>query len=352
MPVTKLSIDEFLPLLGKIRVLDVRSPGEFDHAHIPGAVSFPLFTNEERKIIGTNYKQVSRQTAIKIGLGYFGKNLVSMVEEAEKLIPNKNTGPGEVIVHCWRGGMRSAAVAWLLDLYGFKVYVLAGGYKAYRRWSIQQFEKPYNIRIIGGYTGSNKTGIIHALKKEKECVIDLEEMAGHMGSAFGNLERKVQPSQEQFENDLALELYRFSEQHNNKFLWMEYESQRVGLINIPSSFYNYFCVQPYYFIDVPFEERLKHILSGYGKASRESLINAIVRVTKKLGGLEAKTAINCLLDDDVTGCFSILLKYYDRLYHKNEAKRKEERQNITHIACDTTDAAMNLKKILDHAYRR
>lgn len=352
MPITKLSIDEFLILAQRTVVLDVRSPGEYGQAHIPGAFSFPLFTDEERKVIGTAYKQVSKKNAIKIGLEAFGKNLVKMVEQAEKLVGSKGSDSPEVIVHCWRGGMRSAAVAWLLDLYGFKVYVLEGGYKSFRGWTLKQFEKKYQLNIIGGYTGSNKTGVLHLLKKDGQPVIDLEALAGHMGSAFGNLQRLEQPSQEQFENNLVFELYQLSSTDPSKKIWMEHESQRIGNINIPLNFFNYFSDLPYYFINVPIEERLNHIVECYGKASKESLINAIVRITKKLGGLEAKTAINCLMDDDIRSCFSILLRYYDKLYHKNEAKRKQENRKITSINCETTDASINLQKITEHANRR
>ena len=159
MAITKLTIEEFLTHVKLHQVLDVRSPGEFKHAHIPGAISFPLFTDEERKIVGTAYKQESKQIAIKIGLKYFGKKMVKMVEDAEEVTKNNHT----VLLHCWRGGMRSAAVAWLLDLYGFKVCTLIGGYKAYRNWVIQQFEKEYPITIIGGHTGSGKTEILKEL---------------------------------------------------------------------------------------------------------------------------------------------------------------------------------------------
>lgn len=330
-------------------VLDVRSPGEYAHAHIPGARSFPLFTNEERKIIGTSYKQESREKAIKIGLSSFGKNLVTLVESAENILAENKNASRDVIVHCWRGGMRSSAVAWLLDLYGFKVYLLQGGYKSYRKWALIQFEKKYNFRIIGGYTGSNKTGVISALKNEGENVIDLESLAGHKGSTFGNLERILQPSQEQFENNLAFELHTSSEIDPEKNIWIENESQRIGQINMPLSFFNYFSSLPSYFIDIPFEARLKHIVSGYGKSSKESLINAILRITKKLGGLEAKTAVNFLMDEDVENCFRILLKYYDKLYHKNEIKSKQDQKQIIRIECADTDAKLNLKKLLEHA---
>jgi len=217
--ITKLNIEEFLLLAKEHPVLDVRSPGEFTHAHIPGAHSLPLFSDEERKIVGTAYKQECKEKAIKLGLEFFGVKMVKMVEEVEELIKVRGTKyevrtkkdfvPRTsyiVLVHCWRGGMRSAGVAWLLDLYGFKVYTLVGGYKVYRKWVLQQFEKEYPINILGGYTGSGKTEILHTLIKKQECIIDLEGLAHHKGSAFGSLGQPAQPSQEMFENVLAEEL--------------------------------------------------------------------------------------------------------------------------------------------------
>ncbi len=349
MSITKIQIEELPVLMRNIPVLDVRSPVEYQHAHIPGALSFPLFTNDERKIIGTAYRHEGREKAVRIGLESFGRNMVKMVDEAEKIAAGKNSPGREVLVHCWRGGMRSGAVGWLLDLYGFKVHLLSGGYKSYRGWALKQFAKTYSLGVIGGYTGSNKTGIIHELKKSGLHAIDLEGLACHMGSAFGNLERTEQPSQEHFENLLAMQLFEFSEKDPQKTIWLENESQRIGNINMPQPFFDYFSAQASYFINVPFEQRLKHIVEHYGKASKESLINAIVRITKKLGGLEAKTAVNFLMDDDITACFDLLLKYYDKLYHKNELKRKLDKTSVIHIECDSTDAKKNLQKILNHA---
>ncbi|MEY4150824.1 MAG: tRNA 2-selenouridine(34) synthase MnmH, partial [Bacteroidota bacterium] len=116
MPAQRIDIEQFLSLALLHPVLDVRSPGEYKHAHIPGAHSFPLFTDEERKIVGTTYKQNSREEAIKVGLDFFGPTLKQRVIEAERIA----NGNKILLVHCWRGGMRSAAISWLLDLYGFK----------------------------------------------------------------------------------------------------------------------------------------------------------------------------------------------------------------------------------------
>ena len=205
MAAQKITIEQFFTMAKSHPVLDVRSPGEFLHAHIPGAYSTPLFTDEERKVVGTAYKQESREQAIKIGLDYFGLKMRKVVEEVENLVAliknetnNQNTskqalpGRGSILVHCWRGGMRSAGIAWLLDLYGFKVYTLIGGYKAYRKWVRDQFEKKYSLTIVGGYTGSGKTLIIQQLQQTGNAVIDLEGLANHKGSAFGALGEKPQ----------------------------------------------------------------------------------------------------------------------------------------------------------------
>jgi tRNA 2-selenouridine synthase len=309
MAVGKLNIEEFLAFAKSRPVLDVRSPGEYLHAHIPGAASFPIFNNDERRLIGTTYKQESREKAIKIGLDFFGKNMVHMVEEAEKIIAGAKNSSREIGVHCWRGGMRSAAVAWLLDLYGFKVYLLNGGYKAYRRWALLQFEKEYRLFILGGYSGGDKTGILHELKKRQESVIDLEAIASHKGSAFGSLGMPAQPSQEHFENLLALELNKQSTLAQQAHIWIEAESQRLGNLNIPFIFYKNMRRQPLFFLDIPFEKRVLHIVEHYGKYEKEKLINGIVRIKKKLGGLETKTAINALLEEDLVSFFSVLLKY-------------------------------------------
>jgi len=123
--------------LSNYLIIDVRSPGEYVHAHIPNAFSLPLFTDEERAAIGTTYKQESREAAIKLGLPFFGTKMQDMIELVEgwvKHYEKTNSIKPTILVHCWRGGMRSAAVAWLLDLYGFKTEQLTGGYKAYRNW--------------------------------------------------------------------------------------------------------------------------------------------------------------------------------------------------------------------------
>lgn len=348
MAIQRIGIEEFLKLAEYLPVLDVRSPGEYQHAHVPGTHSLPLFTDEERKVVGTTYKQRDRQQAIKIGLDYFGPKMRKMVEEVETISrDHKGKGhdapaPNAILVHCWRGGMRSGAVAWLLDLYGFKVYALAGGYKAFRNWVLQQFEKPYNFRIIGGYTGSGKTDILKELARRR-YTIDLEGLAHHKGSAFGALGEEKQPSPEQFENNLALQLSKIP---NGEIIWMEDESRRIGEINLPLALWAAMRSAPVYFLDIPFEERLDYITAGYGKHKQEDLVNAIIRVQKRLGGLNAKNAIGFLLEKNIKESFRILLAYYDKYYGGSLHTRENLEQLLTVIKCDKVDAKNNAIRII------
>ncbi|MFZ1452777.1 MAG: tRNA 2-selenouridine(34) synthase MnmH [Ferruginibacter sp.] len=371
--IQKITIEEFLPLAKQYPVLDVRSPGEYTHAHIPTAHSLPLFTDEERKQVGTAYKQQSREAAIKIGLDYFGVKMKVMVEQAEsiaaefskRIIDAKvpvppSGGGGGFLVHCWRGGMRSAAVAWLLDLYGFKVYLLVGGYKAYRKWILEQFEKDYNFNIIGGYTGSGKTLLVHELIKENKTVIDLEGLANHKGSAFGAIENMPQPGQEMFENLLAQALadtgypildestqnQASSIQYPASAIYIEDESQRIGNLQIPMPLWHTMRKAPVFFLDIPFEERLNYITEEYGKLKKETLKEAILRIQKRLGGLETKNAINFLEEKQYAACFRILLTYYDKWYHKGLYNRENISSLLNKIPCTGVDTQINTQKLL------
>ena len=363
----KIHIEQFLALSQNCPVIDVRSPGEYKHAHIPGAYNLPLFTDEERKIVGTTYKQKSREAAIKIGLDFFGSKMKKMIEEVESLVYSHESGVNKTIngseliptdsrptlpagrltthdsrtllIYCWRGGMRSAAIAWLMDLYGYKVYTLAGGYKKFRNYVLDIFKLPFNFKILGGFTGSGKTEILRSLKQQGENVIDLEEIANHKGSAFGNIGLPQQPTQEMFENILASELRKVPQASpmggGLEGAWLEDESQRIGHVNIPTDLWQTIRRSPVYFLDVPFEERLKHLEEEYGNLDKEKMIHAIGRIREKLGGLNAKTAVQLLEDGNISESFRILLTYYDKYYLKALHNREGLNTLLTTINCET-----------------
>jgi tRNA 2-selenouridine synthase len=345
MAIKKLNIREFLSMRQNAIVIDVRSPGEYDHAHIPGAYTLPLFSDEERKVVGTLYKQQGKQIAIKKGLEYFGVKMREMVEAVEKILKEFHQTKLEkpkIFVHCWRGGMRSAGVAWLLDLYGFDVFTLVGGYKAFRGWVLQQFENDFELMVVGGYTGSGKTEILDEMKGQGLQVINLEGLANHKGSAFGGINQPVQPSQEMFENKLALNLHLLS----GKSIWIEDESQRIGVLNIPHAFWRRMRKSPVYFIDLPFEERLQYINTHYGDLPKEKLEEAVLRIQKRLGPLETKTVLNHLENNEITTAFRLLLQYYDKTYIKALHNREDVDRLVQKISADTVNHISNTEKII------
>jgi tRNA 2-selenouridine synthase len=324
-------------------IIDVRSPAEFEHAHIPSALNLPLFDNEQRAMIGTTYKKQSREAAIKAGLPLFGNKMLPMIETVESWIAaaqkdNELTKP-TLYVHCWRGGMRSAAVTWLLDLYGYKVIQLTGGYKAYRNWVLEQFTIPYTFKVLGGYTGSGKTEILHALKEKNYAVIDLEGLANHKGSAYGAIGQLPQPSQEMFENILAKKLWEVNK--NKKNIWIEDESQRIGTVLIPTPLFHLMRNSTCYFMKIPFEQRLHFIVEGYGSFDQKSLIEATIRIQKRLGGLETKTAVDYITEGALKEAFSILLKYYDKWYEKNTKNEVVPKIKLIPVLSERVDPNYN-----------
>lgn len=327
MAVQSIELSNFLELSAKFPVLDVRSPGEYAHAHIPGAYSLPLFTDEERAQVGTAYKQQSREQAIKIGLDFYGPKMRAMVEQVEALKSDT------VLVHCWRGGMRSAGVAWLLDLYGFKVFTLLGGYKTYRQYIVESFQLPASIKILAGYTGSAKTAVLEKLQRLGEPVINLEKLANHKGSAFGHIGLPTQPSQEMFENLLGTAIRSIG----SSTCWLEDESWRIGSVLIPQPYYQQMRMAPCYFVDIPFEERLNYIMQDYGTATKEELIQAVLKIQKRLGGLETKTAIGFLVENNIKEAFRILLQYYDKFYRKGLLSRPADAPPVINLEAATVD---------------
>jgi tRNA 2-selenouridine synthase len=355
--IEKINIEYFLELSKHYAVIDVRSPAEYKHAHIPGAYSLPLFSDEERAIVGTAYKQESREIAIKHGLDFFGPKMKKIVEEVEGLALKVEGSSKTILVYCWRGGMRSGAVGWLLDVYGFKVHTLVGGYKKFRTRVLDTFKLPFDLKILGGYTGAGKTEVIKELERLGEHVIDLEDIAKHKGSAFGNIGMPDQPTQEMFENVLSIRLRALRYESNNSLnsnpqliiehspIWLEDESQRIGLINIPNDLWQTMRRSPLCFLDIPFEERLKHIVEEYGCFDKEKMIDAILRIKDRLGNLEAKKAIDFLNEDNTIESFRILLKYYDKWYTKGLHNRENIISLLLIVKCSSVTPE-NAKKLV------
>jgi len=181
------------------------------------------------------------------------------------------------------------------------------------------------------------------LKKLGESVIDIEGLAKHKGSAFGNIGMPKQPAQEMFENLFAHELSAIN--HQRSTVWIEDESQRIGDLNIPSVFFKFMRTRPVLFLDIPFNERLNHIVQEYGKLEKEKLVNAIIRIQKRLGGVETKNAINHLIEGNIKESFHILLKYYDKWYEKSLISRENWEALVSKYSYNSCDPAANAKAI-------
>lgn len=288
-------------------LLDVRSPGEYQHGHIPGAVSFPLFSDEERAKVGTAYKQQGPEKALHIGLDIVGPKMTKMLRLAAELAPHKR-----VALHCWRGGQRSQSVAWLLRMGGFDVQLLAGGYKNYRQYVLESFERrTWNMKVLGGRTGTGKTKVLHALGEAGEQILDLEGLANHKGSAFGSLGQVEQPTVEQFENNLLDALNKLDP---SKTTWVENESRSIGRAYLPDAFWQKMKLSPLFNLEIPQHDRINNLVEDYALYPVEDLIASFERISKKLGGLEFKLAVEALQSGDMQSATAIALKYYDKTY--------------------------------------
>ncbi len=300
-------------LVSEIPVFDVRSPSEFERGHLPGAISFPLFDDAERAIVGTLYKQQGKELAVLEGLRIVGPKLAGFVEQAIALAPGR-----ELAMYCWRGGMRSGSMAWLLRSAGFTVRLLQGGYKAYRQTVQHHFTNAFPFIVLSGPTGSGKTEILAELRALGEQVIDLEDLAKHRGSAFGALGMDKQPSIEQFENNLyhQIELLDLS-----KRIWIEDESRNIGKVALHEGLWQNLDNAPLVLLESSMEDRVLRLVKEYGKFDPELLRASLNKIAKRLGGLTFQEGIEALETGDLAKVAEITLRYYDKSYHFSREKR-------------------------------
>lgn len=311
-----LPVREFLQLAGRLPILDVRSPAEYMQGRIPGSRSFPLFSNEERKEVGTLYKQVDPESALLRGLELTGPKLAGFVREATQFCPGRKLG-----LYCWRGGMRSRSMAWLLETAGFEVYLLKGGYKSFRTLVLQQGFADLRLLVLGGLTGSGKTEVLEQLAHSGEQVLDLENLAHHKGSAFGGISELPQPTQEQFENEIVAQILSYD---LSKKIWVEDESKGIGKLRIPEALFLQIRLSKLVFLRQDNDSRIRRIVAMYGQADPEFLNSAVRKISKRLGGLRLKNALAAIDSGDLSGAAEIILDYYDRSYLFGLSQRKEE----------------------------
>jgi tRNA 2-selenouridine synthase len=334
-----ITIEELMALPVATPIADVRTPAEFAHGHIPGAINLPLFSNEERIRVGTTYKQQGREAAILLGFDLTGAKWSGFIRQAEEMASAK-----KIALHCWRGGMRSAAMAWALDLYGFEVCTVRGGYKNFRHWALRQCQRPYPLSVIGGMTGSGKTRILARLREAGEQTIDLEDLAQHRGSAYGSLNRLIQPTQEQFENNLAIQLAKMDPQRP---IWIEDESQNIGKCLLPKPLWNQLRNATLFDLQVPLEDRIAALLEEYGGLDKDFLVESTERICKRLGPEQTRNAISAIREDRMADFIRQVLVYYDKTYSKGIITR--DQNNIVPIVATNGNPDTNVSQLLSAA---
>jgi tRNA 2-selenouridine synthase len=335
----KIEVIRFLELAENIPVIDVRSPLEFTNGHIPGAVNIPLFDDNERIAVGTKYKKEGRIPAILEGLKQTGPSMASKLEQALE-----KTRDGKLLVHCWRGGMRSEAMAWLFSLGGIETEVLEGGYKSYRHYILDSLSEKRKMIVLGGMTGSGKTHILRYLSDHGEQVIDLEGLANHKGSAFGSLGQPPQPSTEQFTNNLYNE---WRQLKKDLPFWIEDESRNIGTAFIPDSFYLNMQDTRAIMLMMAVKTRLPRLMEEYSNYPAESLKTSIMRISKRLGGDNTRDAMEAIEAGNFGRAIEISLYYYDKAYMFG--LKKKNSSNIVYVETDSDDIETNALKILDVA---
>ncbi len=302
-----LTADKFWAATRDAILFDVRSPREFQQGHIPGAISLPLFTDQERAEVGIVYKNSGRDDAILRGLSLVGPKMAALAQQARQQARQSKT----VYLHCWRGGMRSQSVAWLLDTAGLQPQVLEGGYKSFRQLARTAFSKLWKFRVVSGCTGVGKTDVLDALKEAGQQVIDLERLANHRGSAFGSIGQQPQPTTEQFENDLFQQLDTCDP---DRVVWVEDEGNRLGTVVVPPELVQSIRHAPAYFLERSAASRVDRLTEEYGQFSAERLCESVASIRKRLGPQHADRAAALIRAGESRQAIEIVLDYYDRTY--------------------------------------
>jgi len=339
MPLQKINVIRFLELADQIPLVDVRSPSEYRFGHIPGAVNIPLFNDNERAVVGTKYKKEGRIPAIIEGLKQTGPAMYSKLEQALSIAKD-----GKILVHCWRGGMRSEAMAWLFALGGLETEVLEGGYKSYRHHILESLSEKRKLIVLGGMTGSSKTHILKYLKEHGSKVVDLEGIANHKGSAFGSLGQPSQPSTEHFANLLFNDLKVIG---SNLPCWVEDESRNIGSVFLPDGFYSNMQECPVIVLMMDVKTRLPRLIEEYSSFPAEFLKTSIMKISKRLGGDNTSDALKAVDEGDFARAIEITLYYYDKAYVFG-LKRKIQK-NLIFVEAQTDDVETNALKILEAA---
>lgn len=299
--------------------IDLRSEGEFEDGTILGAISMPILSNEERKIVGTLYASGDVKRAKEKGVEFFAPKLTDYYKRISQMEEDH-----EVVLFCSRGGFRSTALFNLLKTLGHNVYKLNYGYKSYRKYVLNFMDtfKDYEYVVLKGYTGCGKTEILKELRKRGENVLDLEGLARHRGSLFGGVGMGFQPSQKTFESELIESFKSFKQGP----IFVEGESPRIGSINIPSELIKAMAkTDKVFLIEDTIERRTERIksdyLSDYGLEKKEEIISALENLKRYISRKRYENYLK-LVDEENFDLIikDLMIKYYDANYSINKDK--------------------------------
>lgn len=332
IPFLESHLDTHLPV-------DVRTPLEYAEDHIPGAINVPLLTNEERVEIGTLYKESGSFAARNRGLELTAHRMPAMVAAIAEAAAGR-----PILVYCWRGGLRSKTVATILELTGYQAVQLTGGYKAFRNYVISYFETfrpPGPLVVIHGMTGIGKTAFLLGLHSNLFTVIDLEGLACHRGSAFGELGLIQHLSQKSFE---TLLWDAFRKATPGRPVVVEGESKRIGRLTLPGNVYEVMLESAKVWCDASLKTRIRRLIAEYGNTDyRTGMEEALQRIRKRLGGDKFAEINGYLLQWDLEPFTAELIKhYYDKVYYKT----REWREDIAISLEDYASAGQELETFI------
>ena len=260
MSLERISAEQALAGLANYSaVIDARSEGEYAEDHLPGAVNWPSLNDEERKIVGTRYKQISQFEAKKLGAALVASNIATHIQR-EVLDKPREWQP---LVYCWRGGKRSGSLALILDQIGFRVTLVDGGYKAFRAAlvaDLPQLAARHQYRVVCGPTGAGKTRLLHALAAQGAQVLDLEGLANHRSSVLGMIPGVPQPSQKAFDSLVWAALRSFDPARP---VYIESESKKVGNVAVPEGLISAMRASPCLRLELAEDERVALLLEDY-----------------------------------------------------------------------------------------
>jgi tRNA 2-selenouridine synthase len=333
-------------------VIDARSPSEFAEDHIPGAVNLPVLNDAERAEVGTIYVQESRFKARRVGAAYVARNVAHHLQTA---LADK-TGAFQPLVYCWRGGMRSNAMATILAQVGWRTGVLAGGYRNYRRdVTARLYDAPPALRVVllDGGTGTGKTDVLARLAERGVQVLDLEGLAEHRGSLLGKLPGREQPSQKMFESRLLAAMEQLDPARP---VVVEAESSKVGERMVPPVLWQAMTAAPRIELTAPAAARAQYLARAYGElgADPEALKEILLRLPSRPGRRRVAEWLQLVEQGAAAALAAALIEqHYDPAYRRSA--RKQPHARLGEVALAQLDgsaldqAAAEIVRLLDRA---